>query len=153
MSSALILVARVASTVFIPVAALVLFDDGCMQGWRAMWQPCDGDAFDAEVNVAYTMATANGFDYTTPEINSPISLMSTAEVCGGTRFENIDAARCTRGVLGESRAWGLGSPCAAEVAAAISSVAAGAQISPIFASFLDLPRPSHTSPIDAVSCH
>ena len=100
LSSAMVLIARVAGTVFIPIVALIFFDDGCMQQWRTIWTPClrEHKKFDAAVDLTYSASGGSGsYD----SVTSPISLMTSAEVCSGlSPLESIDHGRCGRSILG-----------------------------------------------------
>ena len=97
LSSAMILIARVAGTIFIPIISLIIFDDGCMQQWRTIWTPCtDGrHDFDATVSVSYRLVDS-------VVVKSPVSLMTHKEVCSGRHspLDIIDHGRCGRRVLG-----------------------------------------------------
>ena len=91
--SAMILLARFANTIVIPVIALVASNDSCFAQWHDFWSLCDTDEFDADVLVSYS--TYSGSPYgkvTTVEIN----LMRTSEICSSG---DIDIGRCAQGVM------------------------------------------------------
>jgi hypothetical protein len=96
-SLAMVLIARVAGTIFIPIISLLIFDDGCMQQWRTVWTPCNGGHnFDAAVSVSYKAIVGAS----EVQVTSPVSLMTNKEVCSGSPLDIIDNGRCCRSILG-----------------------------------------------------
>ena len=94
LSSAMVLLARVAGTIFIPIISLIIFDDGCMQQWRTLWTPCDGGGeFEAEVGVTYKL---DHYEVVT----TSVSLMTNSEACSGRLPLDIEYGRCGRSILG-----------------------------------------------------
>ena len=84
-SLAMVLIARVAGAIFIPIISLLIFDDGCMQQWRTVWTPCNGGHnFDAAVSVSYKAIVDVSDNASGMQVTSPVSLMTNKEVCSGS---------------------------------------------------------------------
>ena len=94
--------ARFVSTILLPLVLVVVYNDGCMQRWRSLWEPClAGDhEFDQTFNTPFLW-----FDHAGPmevevvrdELSS--SLLTESYVCGGTSLGTLDAGLCARSAL------------------------------------------------------
>jgi len=100
LSTVMGIIARTATTVVIPMAAAIYFNDSCARGWTGLWEPCDtSDFFTIKESVPYLLWLDYYYKPRPIYATLELTLLEHGSICPSSAGYDWTRGTCAQGII------------------------------------------------------
>ena len=100
LSTVMGIIARTATTVVIPMAAAIYFNDSCARGWTGLWEPCDtSDFFTIKESVPYLLWLDYYYKPRPIYATLELTLLEHESICPSSAGYDWTRGTCAQGII------------------------------------------------------